>query len=82
VELSADRRVAPGGGRKGLAQRARHQFEAGAYDGQTVAKCLSDATGGVFVSTETVDELTEALRETLGCALIGRSVPKLLRRRG
>lgn len=37
---------------------------------------------GVFVSTETVDELTEALRETLGCALIGRIVPELRRRRG
>ncbi|EDM31443.1 hypothetical protein RTM1035_19001 [Roseovarius sp. TM1035] len=45
--------------------------EAQGYDGQTVAKCLADATGGVFVSTETVDELVEALRETLGCPLIG-----------
>ncbi|WP_299303952.1 VWA domain-containing protein [uncultured Litoreibacter sp.] len=41
------------------------------FEGDTVAKCLSDRTGGKFVSTETVDELTEALRETLGCALIG-----------
>ncbi|ARE83448.1 vWA domain-containing protein [Roseovarius sp. MS2] len=45
--------------------------EAQGYDGQTVAKCLADATGGVFVSTETVDELVDALRETLGCPLIG-----------
>lgn len=45
--------------------------EAQGYDGQTVAKCLADATGGVFVSTETVDELAAALRETLGCPLIG-----------
>ncbi len=37
----------------------------------TVAKCLSDRTGGLFVSTDTVDELTAALRKTLGCALIG-----------
>ncbi|MBE1285962.1 MAG: VWA domain-containing protein [Rhodobacteraceae bacterium] len=42
---------------------------------KTVAKCLADHTGGLFVSTETVDELTEALRETLGCPLIGRAEP-------
>lgn len=41
--------------------------------GETVAKCLADATGGLFVSTRTVDDLTDALRETLGCALIGRA---------
>ena len=40
-------------------------------DGKTVAKCLADRTGGMFVSTETVDELADALRETLGCPLIG-----------
>lgn len=46
--------------------------EAQSYDGgKTVAKCLADRTGGMFVSTETVDELATALRETLGCALIG-----------
>ena len=41
-------------------------------DGNTVAKCLADRTGGMYVSTETVDELSDALRVTLGCALIGR----------
>ena len=46
--------------------------EAQSYDGKTVAKCLADRTGGMYVSTETVDELAAALRETLGCALIGR----------
>jgi len=40
--------------------------------GDTVAKCLSDTTGGQFVSTETVDELVAALRGTLGCVLVGR----------
>ena len=46
--------------------------EADSYDGgETVAKCLADATGGMFVSTDTVDELTRALQVTLGCALIG-----------
>ncbi|MEL7012092.1 MAG: VWA domain-containing protein [Pseudomonadota bacterium] len=48
--------------------------EAQSYDGgNTVAKCLSDSTGGMFVSTETVDELADALRDTLGCALIGEA---------
>lgn len=47
--------------------------EAGIYsDGASVAKCLSDGTGGKYVSTETVDELAEALQDTLGCALIGQ----------
>ncbi|WP_299849214.1 VWA domain-containing protein [uncultured Roseovarius sp.] len=47
--------------------------EAGIYsDGASVAKCLSDGTGGSYVSTDTVDELAEALRETLGCTLIGQ----------
>ncbi|MEQ8293977.1 MAG: VWA domain-containing protein [Roseovarius sp.] len=47
--------------------------EAEGYDGTTVAKCLADRTGGMYVSTETVDELADALRDTLGCALIGRT---------
>lgn len=41
--------------------------------GNTVAKCLADRTGGLYVSAETVDELADALRVTLGCALIGRA---------
>ncbi|MGB3556730.1 MAG: VWA domain-containing protein [Jannaschia sp.] len=41
------------------------------YAGDTVAKCLSDRTGGLFVPTETVDELADALRSTLGCPLVG-----------
>ncbi|MEM6596323.1 MAG: hypothetical protein AAF672_16165, partial [Pseudomonadota bacterium] len=44
----------------------------------TVAKCLSDATGGTYASTETVDELVAALNETLACALIG-SLPQAQR---
>ncbi|MDZ7710023.1 MAG: VWA domain-containing protein [Roseovarius sp.] len=46
--------------------------EAQAFDGETVAKCLPDATGGLFVPTETVSELTDALRVTLGCVVVGR----------
>lgn len=37
----------------------------------TVARCLSDVTGGLFVTTETVDELVVALQRTLGCPVIG-----------
>lgn len=47
--------------------------EAKALSGETVAKCLPDATGGLFVSTETVDELADALRVTLGCLVVGRA---------
>ena len=37
----------------------------------TVARCLADETGGLFVTTETVDELVAALQATLGCPVIG-----------
>lgn len=37
----------------------------------TVARCLSDETGGLFVRTETVEELVLALQRTLGCPVIG-----------
>ncbi len=37
----------------------------------TVARCLSDKTGGTFVTTESVDELVFALQRTLGCPLFG-----------
>lgn len=36
------------------------------------SRCLSDATGGIFVITNTVDELTDALQETMGCAVVGQ----------
>ena len=37
----------------------------------TVARCLADDTGGLFLRTETVDELIAALQRTLGCPVIG-----------
>ncbi len=37
----------------------------------TVARCLADRTGGNYVAAEGVDELVAALRDTLGCQLIG-----------
>ncbi len=40
-------------------------------NGTTVARCLADETGGLFVTTETVDELVAALQRTLGCPVIG-----------
>jgi Ca-activated chloride channel family protein len=47
--------------------------EAQTYDGgAVVAKCLSDRTGGLYVDTQTVDELAEALETVLGCAVVGR----------
>lgn len=39
----------------------------------TVARCLADRTGGTYVAAEGVEELVAALRDTLGCQLIGRS---------
>lgn len=38
----------------------------------TVAKCLADATGGTYSSSETLDDLKDALTRSLGCQLIGR----------
>ena len=37
----------------------------------SVTRCLSDATGGVFIGAETEDALVDALRRTLGCLVIG-----------
>ena len=52
----------------------------------TVARCLADRTGGMFVTTETVSELAEALRATLGCVLIGLApsgnYPRIAQARG
>jgi len=39
---------------------------------KSVAKCLADRTGGLYVTAETVQELVEALQKTLGCPLYGR----------
>ncbi|MDJ0824441.1 MAG: vWA domain-containing protein [Rhodobacter sp.] len=51
----------------------------------SVSRCLADETGGLFVSTETVDELVAALQETLGCPVIGsieRHIPRSTSRAG
>jgi len=36
----------------------------------SVARCLADRTGGTYTGAETLDELIEALRKTLGCQLL------------
>ncbi|WP_299891760.1 vWA domain-containing protein [uncultured Ruegeria sp.] len=40
-------------------------------DDVSVAKCISDRTGGMYISTEAIEELSDALRRTLGCNVIG-----------
>lgn len=37
---------------------------------ESVSRCLADRTGGTYTAAETLDELIEALRETLGCQLL------------
>lgn len=37
---------------------------------ETTSRCLADITGGAYVNAETVDELIEAFRDTLGCRLL------------
>ncbi|MGI3168913.1 vWA domain-containing protein [Pseudooceanicola sp. C21-150M6] len=52
---------------------------------QSVARCLADSTGGMYVSANTVQELVDALQETLGCPLYGAlpfTRPEDARRRG
>ena len=44
----------------------------------TVSRCLADETGGLFVTTETVDELVAALQASLGCPVIGLGVRAVL----
>lgn len=39
-------------------------------DGIFEGRCLADETGGLFISTETTDELAAALETTLGCPLV------------
>ena len=38
--------------------------------GRTVARCLADRTGGEYFSTESTDELINALRVALSCAAV------------
>ena len=40
-------------------------------NGTTIARCMAEQTGGLFLTTETAEDLIGALRKTLGCAVIG-----------
>lgn len=51
------------------------QGESDYTDPPSVARCLADRTGGLYLSTETVDELAEALEKTLGCTLVSALPP-------
>lgn len=37
---------------------------------ETVSRCLAERTGGLYLNTETVDELIAAFRKTLGCNVV------------
>lgn len=41
----------------------------------TIAQCLSERTGGLNIATDTVDQLANALRMTLGCPLYSHAAP-------
>ncbi len=45
-----------------------------AIKGPFQSRCLADKTGGKYISVRTADELVKALRETLGCPLLTRSI--------
>lgn len=55
----------------GFKVRAQHfQWNGqGAKNRETSARCLADKTGGKFLSTETTQELIEALRDTMACPM-------------
>jgi Ca-activated chloride channel family protein len=37
-------------------------------------KCLADQNGGLYVSADTEQDLTEALEKTLGCPMLSKRV--------
>ncbi len=47
-----------------------HIKESIGSDGIFESRCLADETGGLYISTETTDELIAALERTLGCPLV------------
>jgi len=55
----------------GFKVRAQHfQWNGqGAKNRETSARCLADRTGGIYVSTETTDELIKALQDTMSCPM-------------
>lgn len=55
----------------GFKVRAQHfQWNGqGAKNRETSARCLADKTGGIYVSTESTEELIKALQDTLSCPM-------------
>ena len=51
----------------------RSQGESDYENSISVARCLADITGGTYHSTETAEQLAQALAQTLSCQLIGRT---------
>lgn len=45
---------------------------AAGQDVPVAARCFADRTGGIYTTTESVDQLADALYATLGCPVIGR----------
>ena len=41
--------------------------------GMLQSRCLADATGGLYVSAETTDDLVAAFQKTLGCPIVSQS---------
>jgi Ca-activated chloride channel family protein len=39
-------------------------------EAESVSRCLADITGGTYFNVETLDQLIDALRKTLGCQLL------------
>ncbi len=54
-----------------FAWKSQEEQGKGYENGISVARCLADLNKGNYFSTETTDELIEAMRKTLGCAVIG-----------
>jgi Ca-activated chloride channel family protein len=48
----------------------------GSGEGASLSRCLAEGTGGLYISTETTDELVKALQRTLSCPLLS-SVPSV-----
>ena len=42
--------------------------------GASIARCLADRTGGLYLPTDTVDDLANALKKTLACPVITKLV--------
>lgn len=49
------------------------EHDGGYAEAETVARCLADQTDGLYLGTETVDELIDALNRTLGCPMLSQA---------